>query len=224
MNLRVDHSTSGYLLLLLTLLFLHFLQPALIPSRPSRSVDEGPLWIQVEGDVKSPAVYAFNTPPHLAQLIERAGGLSYDKVPPKQLEAFTFSSGMKVAIRLREEESLLPSSETLHTEASRLTLASGGFAVAKVSEMSAFYKITLGMPIYLNSESETGLTAIAGIGQGLAKAIVEERTKRGGFKSLDELLSINGIGEKLYRKITPYLTVEERKRKGIHPAPPPSQM
>jgi len=213
MNLRVDHSTSGYLLLLLTLLFLHFLQPSLIPSMPSRSVDEGPLFIQVEGDVNSPAVYAFNTPPHLAQLIERAGGLRYDKVLPEQLDDFTFSSGMKVAIRLRE---------------ARLTLASGGFVVAKVNEMSAFYKTTLGMPIYLNSESEMGLTAIPGIGLGLAKAIVEERTKRGGFKSLEELLSINGIGEKLYRKlyrkITPYLTLEERQRKGIHPPHPPSQV
>jgi len=224
MNLRVDHSTSGYLLLLLTLLFLHFLQPSLIPSMPSRSVDEGPLFIQVEGDVNSPAVYAFNTPPHLAQLIERAGGLRYDKVLPEQLDDFTFSSGMKVAIRLREEESLVPPSEALHAGVSRLTLASGGFVMAKVNEMSAFYKTTLGMPIYLNSESEMGLTAIPGIGLGLAKAIVEERTKRGGFKSLEELLSINGIGEKLYRKITPYLTLEERQRKGIHPPHPPSQV
>ena len=68
------------------------------------------------------------------------------------------------------------------------------------------------MPIHLNRESETGLTAIPGIGLGLAKAIVDERSKRGGFRNLDELLSINGIGEKLYRKITPYLTIQEKQR------------
>lgn len=217
MNPRINHRTTGYPLLLLTLLFLHFLKPALMPSIPSGSVDEGQLFIQVEGDVKSPAVYAFNTPPNLAQLIDKAGGLSYDKVLPEQLEDFAFSSGIKVAIRLREEESLLHQSEALRAEASRRGLASGRVRVAKASEMSAFYKTTLGIPIYLNSESEMGLTAIPGIGPGLAKAIVEERTNRGGLKSLDELLSINGIGEKLYRKITPYLTAEERYRKGIHP-------
>ena len=221
MNLRVDHSTFGYLLLLLTLLFLHFLQPA---PMPSGSVNEGSVFIQVEGDVKCPAVYSFNAPPHLAQLIGRAGGLLYDKVLPQQLEVYTFSSGMKVAVRLREEKSLLPQCEAPRAEASRLTLASGGFVMAKVSEMSAFYKTTLGMPIYLNSVSEMGLTALPGIGLALAKAIVEERIKRGGFKSLDELLSINGIGEKLYRKITPYLTVEGRQRKGIHPSHSPSQV
>jgi competence protein ComEA len=68
----------------------------------------------------------------------------------------------------------------------------------------------------LNSESKIGLTAIPGIGLGLAKAIVEERTKRGGFKSLDELLSVHGIGEKLYRKMTPYLT-SNRCGEEIHP-------
>ena len=224
MNPRINHRTTGYLLLLLTLLFLHFLKSALMPSMPSGSADEGQLFIQVEGDVKSPAVYAFNTPPNLAQLIDRAGGLSYDRPLPEQFEDLAFSSGMKVAIHLREEESLLHQSEAPRAQASRPGAASGGARLAKVGDMSAFYKTTLGIPIYLNSESEMGLTAIPGIGLGLAKAIVEERTKRGGFESLDELLSINGIGEKLYRKITPYLTAEERYRKGIHPPHPPSQM
>jgi competence ComEA-like helix-hairpin-helix protein len=131
---------------------------------------------------------------------------------------------MKVTVRFREEESLLHQSKALRPEASCRGLASGRAWVAKAREMSAFYKTTLGIPIYLNSESEMGLTAIPGIGLGLAKAIVEERTKRGGFKSLDELLSVNGIGEKLYRKVTPYLTTKERYRKEFHPPHPTSQM
>ncbi len=189
MNPSFNHKTAGYLLLLLTLLVLHFLKPALIPSRPSGSGDEGHLFIQVEGDMKFPAVYAFNRPPNLTQLINRAGGLSSNGVLPEKFKDLTFSSGMKVAIRMEGV-------------ATRLYQ----------SEMSAFYRTTLGMPIHLNRESETGLTAIPGIGLGLAKAIVDERSKRGGFRSLDELLSINGIGEKLYRKITPYLTIQKKKR------------
>lgn len=189
MNPSFNHKTAGYLLLLLTLLVLHFLKPALIPSRPSGSGDEGHLFIQVEGDMKFPAVYAFNRPPNLTQLINRAGGLSSNGVLPEKFKDLTFSPGMKVAIRMEGVETRLYQ-----------------------SEMSAFYKTTLGMPIHLNRESETGLTAIPGIGLGLAKAIVDERSKRGGFRSLDELLSINGIGEKLYRKITPYLTIQKKKR------------
>lgn len=189
MNLSFNHKTAGYLLLLLTLLVLHFLKPVLIPSRPSGSKDGCHFFIQVEGDMKFPAVYAFNRPPNLTQLINRAGGLSSNGVLPEKFKDLTFSSGMKVAIRMEGVETRLYQ-----------------------SEMSAFYKTTLGMPIHLNRESETGLTAIPGIGLGLAKAIVDERSKRGGFRNLDELLSINGIGEKLYRKITPYLTIQGKER------------
>ena len=210
MNPRIDHGPIGYLLLLLTLLVIHFLKPALTPSMPSGPADKGQLFIQVGGDVKSPAVYAFKSPPNLRRLITRAGGLRYDRGLPNQFEDLPISSGMEVMVHLEEKQPLAHKSEAPPSS------ASGGAWVVKVREMSAFYKITLGIPICLNSESEMGLTALPGIGLGLAKAIVEERTKRGGFKSLGELLSINGIGEKLYRKITPYLILN-RYGKEIHP-------
>ncbi len=217
MNPRINHGTTGYLLLLLTLLVIHFLKPALIPSMSSGPADEGQLFIQVEGDVKSPAVYAFNFSPNLAQLIDRAGGLRHGRRLAEQFEDLAFSSGMRVAVHLGEEEPL-----PYQNEAPR-GVACSRAPMAKAGEMSAFYKITLGIPIGLNSASEMGLTAIPGIGLGLAKALVEERTKRGGFKSLDELLSINGIGEKLYRKIIPYLMVEQENSKVIHPTGPLKQ-
>jgi competence protein ComEA len=210
MNPKIDHGATGYLLLLLTLLAIHFLKPALTPSMPSRSADKGQLFIQVGGDIKSPALYAFKSPPNLTLLINRAGGLRNDRDLPNQFKDLTVSSGMEVTVHLEEKQTLVPQSAALPRAVSE------GAPVVKVREMSAFYKTTLGIPICLNSELEMGFTAIPGIGLGLAKAIVEERTKRGGFKSLGELLSINGIGEKLYRKITPYLTLDSCGKE-IHP-------
>lgn len=74
-------------------------------------------------------------------------------------------------------------------------------------EIPSFYKITLGLPISVNKESEEGLTALPGIGKNTAKVIVEERAKRGGFKSLDEVKGVPGIGPKLYARMKPYLTL-----------------
>ena len=75
------------------------------------------------------------------------------------------------------------------------------------SEMSAFYKITLGIPISLNRESLEGLTVIPGIGPKIAGEIVRERLNRGGFKRVDEILSVQGIGRKLYEKVGYYLVL-----------------
>jgi len=210
MNPKIDHGPIGYLLLLLTLLVIYFSKPALTPSMPSKSADKGQIFIQVGGDVKSPAVYAFKSPPDLTLLINRAGGLRYERDLPSQFQDLAISSGMEVTVHIGERQPLV------HQNATRPKAASEGAPVVKLTEMSAFYKTTLGIPICLNSESEMGLTAIPGIGLGLAKAIVEERTKRGGFKSLGNLLSINGIGKKLYRKMTPYLTLNGCE-KVIHP-------
>ena len=211
MNPKIHHGPIGYLLLLLTLLVIYCLKPALAPSMPSGPADKGQFFIQVGGDVKSPAVYAFKSPPNLTLLINKAGGLRYDRGLPNHFEDLAISSGMEVTVHLEEKQPFVHQREALPS------VASAGARVVKVREMSAFYKTTLGIPICLNSESEMGLTAIPGIGLGLAKAIVEERSRRGGFKSLGELLHINGIGKKLYRKITPYLTLKNRCGKEIHP-------
>lgn len=75
------------------------------------------------------------------------------------------------------------------------------------AEITAFQKITLGMPVSINTEGLEGLTAIPGIGPKIAESIVREREKSGGFKSIDEIRSIRGIGPALYGKIRPYLVL-----------------
>jgi len=80
-------------------------------------------------------------------------------------------------------------------------------AVVQQEEISSFNKITLGLPVSINMETEEGLTAVPGIGPVTAKSIVKERTTRGGFKTLEELRSVRGIGDKTYNKIKTYVTL-----------------
>lgn len=73
--------------------------------------------------------------------------------------------------------------------------------------MSAFHKVTLGIPVNINKESVYGLTAIPGIGNSLARTIVEERIKRNSFKDINELKTLPGIGEKMFLKIASYIRI-----------------
>ena len=75
------------------------------------------------------------------------------------------------------------------------------------TELTAFQKITLGMPVSINSEDAEALAAVPGIGPKTAGLIVREREKKGGFKGLDEIKSVRGIGSALYEKIRPYLAL-----------------
>jgi competence ComEA-like helix-hairpin-helix protein len=74
-------------------------------------------------------------------------------------------------------------------------------------QMSPFQRLTLGIPISVNTDTALGLTAVPGIGPKTAAAIVCARERAGGFTQLNELLSIRGIGASLYHKISPYLTL-----------------
>ncbi|WP_231884818.1 helix-hairpin-helix domain-containing protein [Paenibacillus elgii] len=63
--------------------------------------------------------------------------------------------------------------------------------------------------INLNTATAKQLDELPGIGASRAEAIVELRKKLGGsFKSVDQLLEVKGIGEKMLKKIKPLVTLE----------------
>ena len=61
--------------------------------------------------------------------------------------------------------------------------------------------------INLNTATLQQLTTLPKIGDAKAKAIIEYREKTGGFKSIEEIKNISGIGESLYETIKEYITV-----------------
>ncbi len=64
-----------------------------------------------------------------------------------------------------------------------------------------------GSLININTATVHGLTRINGIGDATARAIVEYREVHGGFKSVGELVNINGIGKKTLENIRRFVTV-----------------
>lgn len=63
-------------------------------------------------------------------------------------------------------------------------------------------------PIDLNAATEKQLEALPAIGPKHARSIIASRNARGGhFKSVDDLLAIDGIGPKTLDAIRPYVFV-----------------
>lgn len=61
--------------------------------------------------------------------------------------------------------------------------------------------------VNINTASLTELQTLSGIGKSKAEAIIRYREQNGNFKSIEDLLNVDGIGEKLYEEIKPNITV-----------------
>ena len=61
--------------------------------------------------------------------------------------------------------------------------------------------------ININTASAEQLTALNGIGDAKAAAIVEYRKSNGPFKSVDQLVDVKGIGLKLVEKNRDMITI-----------------
>jgi len=75
-------------------------------------------------------------------------------------------------------------------------------------------------PLNINTATAEQFEALPGVGAKTAARIVEYRQKNGAFKKAEELMNVQGIGEKLFLKLKPLVTVAPAKaeRAGQPPA------
>ena len=61
--------------------------------------------------------------------------------------------------------------------------------------------------VNINTATATELETLPGIGARTAERIIEYRQKKGPFKKIEELMNVQGIGEKSFLKLRSQLTV-----------------
>jgi competence protein ComEA len=61
--------------------------------------------------------------------------------------------------------------------------------------------------VNLNTATVADLEQLPGVGATTAARIVEYRVKRGPFKKIEELMNVQGIGEKSFLKLKAQITV-----------------
>ena len=59
----------------------------------------------------------------------------------------------------------------------------------------------------MNKANKEQLMTLTGIGESKALAIIKYREDNNGFKSIEEVMNVSGIGEALYNKIKDSITV-----------------
>lgn len=146
--------------------------------------DEARVIVHVTGAVRAPDVYNLPADARIKDLVLAAGGLSPDADPERINLAERLADGQKIHIPRQGEAASQSSAELSKGD----TAQSGR--------------------INLNTASAEQLEQLSGIGQALAKRIVEYRDQHGPFRSIEDLQEVRGIGAQLFSEIAAQLTVE----------------
>jgi competence protein ComEA len=157
-------------------------QSAIAPSAGggTPSPSQSPLVVDVAGKVRHPGVVSLPPGARVIDAIKEAGGV----------RPGTKTGTLNLARRVVDGEQILVGVNA--TPAPALppagTPGSPGTAVP-------------GTPLDLNSATATQLDQLPGVGPVLAQRIVDYRTEHGGFRSVDELRQVSGIGDAKYADI-----------------------
>ena len=147
--------------------------------------DEGkkkPWVLYITGEVSSPGVYTLPPDVRIVDLVGAAGGLTPKADPVRINLAAPLGDGMHIHVPAAgANESFGPSLSLPQPPSSSLTAPAEGAAPPQVN---------------VNSATLQELERLPGVGPATARAILEYRTSRGSFSSVEDLLSVKGIGPK----------------------------
>jgi competence protein ComEA len=144
--------------------------------------------VHVAGAVAKPGVYDLAGGARVIDAIEAAGGGAPDADLNRLNLAAKVADGQRVLVQRVGEA------------------APAGSASAGGSGSGGGSADPSGL-VNLNSATQAELEALPGIGPSLAGSIITERERRGGFRSVNELRDVRGIGEKRFADLKDKVTI-----------------
>jgi competence protein ComEA len=158
-------------------------------GRPRAGSAEAPsIWVDVVGAVRRPGLYALPAGSRVAAAIGRAGGVRPHAERAAVNLAAKLADGQQIVVPLRGRAA----------PAVAATAPAGGVAGGAGTAAAA---LAPGAQISLSSATQEQLEQLDGIGPGLAGRIIQYRQAHGGFRSIEELQEVSGIGDKRFQAL-----------------------
>lgn len=151
-------------------------------EKRNSSFDEEVIVVDIKGKIKNPREYTLKKGSRVRDLITMAGGLTEEADTDKIHFSKTLNDEDCIVIYGKDDKED-------KDEPSNIVNSNSIMDSSKKSSK-----------ININKATIEELTQLSGIGPSKAKAIIEYRDSNNGFKSIDELKNVDGIGEKTIDK------------------------
>ncbi|KAK1179204.1 ComEA family DNA-binding protein [Streptomyces sp. NBS 14/10] len=148
----------------------------------------GSVVVDVSGKVRDPGVHRLRSGSRVADALKAAGGTRLGADLSGLNRARVLTDGEQIVVGT-------PPALTPTGSGPAVTAESGGAAGGAGSAPAG--------PVSLNSATVDQLDTLPGVGPVLARHILDYRTQHGGFRSVDELREVNGIGDRRFADLRP---------------------
>ncbi len=149
-----------------------------------------PIMVHIDGAVQHPGVYALPRDSRMQEAIQAAGGLNQQ----------ANQNAVNLAARLKDGDKL-----TIPAAGTQIALPPASQPTTSKAKSSP--QATPSAPVNINTATLEELQTLPGIGATRAQQIIDYRQAHSGFKSIDELQNITGIGPATFEKLKDMVTV-----------------
>jgi len=181
----------------------------IVESNSNKESNSTKIMVDIKGAVKKPGVYEVNSNYRVIDVIKKAGGLNSNANTNYINLSSKVSDEMVIWIYTKNEidKLKLEQSSTKYMIESCNCPVVDNTTCLNSNNNTSNKKDTNSKLVNINIASLEELLSITGIGESKAKSIIDYRTKNGNFKSKEDIMNVSGIGESLYNKIKDYITV-----------------
>jgi competence protein ComEA len=176
-------------------------QPAATGSATVRleRADGGRVTVHVAGAVRRPGVYRLAAGSRVNDALRRAGG------PARRADL----TAVNLAAKLEDGRQVLVPLRPQPVGGSPVAgaPAAAGAGVAGAAGAIGAMPGAPAAPVNLNTATLEQLDTLDGVGPGIAQRILDYRAQHGGFRRVEELGEVPGIGDKRLATLLPLVTV-----------------
>ena len=173
---------------------------------------EEKIYVDIKGEVVNPGVYEIDSSSRVIDAINMAGGFT-DNAYTRYLNLSKKLVDENVIIvnNLSEIEEIkkAKNKEIIIETKNTVSINENEIITNDYEPINDNNTLdSLNTLVNINDASLEELTSLEGIGESTAKKIIEYRELNDGFKSIEELLNVDGIGESKYAKIKENITIK----------------
>ena len=166
------------------------------------------VYVDIKGAVKKPGVYKINSDKKIIDVITMAGGLMENANTDNINLSKKVTDEMVIIIYTDEEVKNSNIVDTVIKVIDKECVCPNIQNDGCINTEINDSITNVNKTININTATLEELMSINGLGEAKAKAIIKYREENGYFKIIDDLLNVSGIGEALFEKIKEYITTQ----------------